>query len=480
MNMSKWRLGFYCFCLMALGLASNAANTIQNIRPSTSEVILLKKSPSRSIASEVKVAIDRAAEEEILIVTPKGIIYKRTRYVESIRMQISDNKELLTKIKNKDAEIKRKAKEIQTLKGQKDVAASIIALAIKDIKSLDQDRKRLQTELTSVKRRHAQEKLTLESDITALKDQIASEQNAKATEKKQKEDALAKLEASKVEFESLHAELELTSNDLNLAEDEIERLEIVVAALSDDLEVKKAQIAEQGVKITEQDTKLTEQDTKLTEQETKISEQSQVLKDLKVAECEQKDQLEELKKQVETFETEKSDMDEVIAALKQDKIDTDKQRKEEKKQIAILLQRFSMFATLSTQQPQPQMPQVMHNPLTNSSMVDMNQYMMLAMMGNMSRTGAMNPFEFNTGNSQVNSYYYHPRDSYLNGSAVPGWSNNGTGNYFGPQAGGFDFTQDNSFSRGFQPNGTLGFSPEFSGANSAALGANRGPAYFQF
>lgn len=495
MNMSKWRLGFYCFCLTALGLASNAAYSVQQSHTLTSRVLLPKKVVSRAIASETKVAIDRAAEEEILVVTPFGIIYKRTRYVESIRMHIKDNRELLSKIKAKDAEIKKKTQEIETLKGQNDVAKSIIALAVKDIQDLDKDRKRLQGELSAVQRRHAQEKKSLETDIASLKEQLSSEQAGKASEKKLKEDALVQLEIAKSEFTSLKGELEQTSGELILAEDEIARLEIVTAALSDDLEAKKVKIAEQettiseqgsklssqettiseqGTKITEQETtiseqgsKLTEQQTKIADQGTKISEQSIYLEDLKVAECKQKEQLNELKKQVETFETEKSEMDEVIAALKLEKEETAKQRKIEKAQIAALLQRFSMYATLATQQPQPQMPQVMHNPLTNSSMVDWNQYMMLAMVGNMSRTGAMNPFDFNGGNSEVNSYYYLPKqatDSYLYNSALnptgTSWGSIGPDNYFGNVGGGFDFRQG--------------------GGHMSALQPNRGPAYFQY
>lgn len=493
MNMSKWRLGFYCFCLVALGLASNAVNTIPS---SPAERTLA----SRGIASEVAVAIDRMAEEEILIVTPNGILYKRTKYVESIRAYINDSAELKAKIKAKDAEIKRKAKQIANLKAEK---GAIAIIAIQEIEKLRKEKTKLQSDMVAIKRMHATEikglksnidslklalsseksaraediqkrderikeelrlkeetlaalaeakeehsaeKATLEKDIATLKGQLASETSAK-------EAALLELETLQGEFANLQSELELTSGELDLAEDEILSLETQVAALSDDLKGKEEKIAEQ--------------ETKIASQSTEIETQGAQLADLRIAECEQQKQLKELQEQLSVFQDDKKEMDEVIAALKKEKEATAAARKKEKQEIAALMEQFTMYAMLANQTPMPQMPVVTQNPLTDSSMIDWNAYMNLAMMNNMFSRPGSSPFDFNGGNSQVNSYYYMPKqgmDSFLYHSARnpqgTSWGDIGPRNYYGELGQGFDFR------------------PSFDQYSS--VGPSRNPAYFGF
>jgi len=505
MNMSKWRLGFYCFCLVAVGLVSHAVNTIPT--PAKSSLTLA----SRGIASEVAIAQDKAYEEEILIVTPLGLIYKRKRYVESIRMYINDSAELKAKIKAKDTEIKKKAREIAALKSQNKAAAHIIALAIQDIKKLDAERSRLKSDMIAVKKMHATEKKALEADIASIKESLKTEKEGRAADievrdarineelalKKEallaldtansehakvkeqlendiatltaqlasqteaKENALAELEGLKAEFSGLQDELNLTNEELGLAENEIASLELQVAALSDELQNKDK-------KIEEQDAKITEQETKIATQSTEIETQGAQLADLRIAECEQQKQLKELKKQVTEFEEDKKEIDKVVAALKQEKEEMAERRKKEKAQIAALMEQFTMYAMLANQAPAPQMPVVNQNPLTDSSMVDWNSYMRLAMMNKMWSQPGASPFDFNNGNTQVNSYYYMPKqgmDSFLYHSARNPqntyWGDIGPSNYFGSELG-----------QGFGlPTGAGQFAPEVPGRN---------PAYFAF
>lgn len=473
MEMTKWRLGFYSFCLVALALASNAVNTLPQDKT--------RKIASRSIASgpetvlaaaeatDTKIAIDRAVEEEILIVTPEATIYKRTRYVEKVRAHIQTQKALLVKINDKSAEIERKNKEIESLKAQRNVAAGIIALAIQDVQKLEAEKSGLQTDLAIAKRHHAQEKERLEADITRLEASLSTEEKARLAEVKLKEEALEslrnekgakeseirlkeealsklaeetglkeqallELEESRTEFTKLQEEMLIVETDLDEAEVEIERLEGVVA----DLEKS----------VSDKDQTISEQETKITEQETQITEQGAQLADLRIAECEQRKQLKELKEQVETFTSEKEEMDKVVAALKEEKKKMAKEREEERLQMEALMQQFTMYAMLMSQQPQPQMPMINTNPLTDSSMTDWNQYMALAMMNNFMGQPGNSPFDFNGGNSQVNSYYYMPKqatDAYLYHSSFNPtgtyWGDMGPNSYFGRMGQGFDFRQ---------------------------------------
>lgn len=452
MKMTNWRLGFYCFSLVALGLASNAVNTF----PTTQSI----KSPVyRTVASTTKLAIDRMAEEEVLIMTPQGMIYKRTRYVESIRLQVSDNKKLLEKIKRKDALIKEKIAEVQKLKREQKIADHIILAALDEIELLGEEKAALDKSLAEAKALHAKEKLKLEQDIASLQESLSSETDAKASEIKLKEEALAELQSTKLQFTALNEELEVTNSELTIAEDEISDLEIQLADLSDELDGKNTKIQEQEVKITEQDTKLKDQETQITEQGAHLAE-------LRLAECEQQKQLKELKKQLDTFEAEKKEMDDVVAALKKEKEETEAEREEEKKEIEALLQQFTMYATLMSQTPQVQVPQVLHNPLTDSSLVDWNKYMSLAMLGRMSSQTGMDPFGFNGGNSQVNSYYFMPEqatDAFLYHSALnpkgTSWGEIGPNNYFGGLGQGFDFSAPTSHLRPLE----MGRDPAFFG-----------------
>ncbi len=421
MKMTNWRLGFYCFCLVATFLASNVA---------TVKAPTKRKIASRGLASDVKIAIDKAAVEEVLIVTPFGIIYKRTKYAESVRIQVSDNKKLLKEIKQKDAALEKKIAEIKDLRSKNQTASHVIESAVSKLETMKSERGELESRLIATKRLHQQEKQKLDDDISKLKESIASETEQKDSEKKLKLAALAELESASQNFLTVQTQLNETSGELNTAKEDLIKLNDRVAALGTELEGKQ--------------TKIEEQNLKLTEQETQINEQSQSLAALKEAECNQQEQLKDLAKQVEAFETEKTEMDEVLAALKKEKEETALERAKEKKEIEALMNQFTMYASLMGQQPQPQMPMIHHNPLTDSSMVNWDQYMMLSMMGNMSRQGGASPFDFNGGNSQVNSYYYMPQtetDAFLYNSAInpmgTSWGSIGPNNYFGELGQGF-------------------------------------------
>lgn len=456
MKMTNWRLGFYCFCLVAIFLASNAANTIK--APAK------RKIASRGLASDVKIAIDKAAEEEVLIVTPFGVIYKRTRYAESVRVQVSDNQELLKEIKKKDEALELKIAEITDLKSKNKTATAAISAAVSKLEAMKKEREELESRLIATKRLHQQEKQKLDSDIESLKESIASESSQKESEKELKLAALEELEAAKENFNSVQAQLNETSGELNTAKDDLVKLNERVAALSSELEGKQSKIDEQA--------------QKLASQETQITEQSVTLNALKESECTQQEQLKELQKQVQSFETEKSEMDEVLALLKKEKEETATERAAERKKIEALMQQFTMYAMLMGQQPQPQMPSINHNPLTDSSMVNWDQYMMLSMMGNMSRQGGMSPFDFNAGNSQVNSYYYAPQrstDAFLYNSAInptgTSWGNIGPSNYFGDLGQGFGAPTDGPLSAISGPSQGFNFGAPMSGSrNPAARG----------
>jgi predicted nucleic acid-binding Zn-ribbon protein len=454
MKMTNWRLGFYCFCLVAIFTATQAVNTI----PTPAK----RKVASRGLASDVKIAVDKAIEEEVLIITPFGAIYKRTRYVESVRIHVSDNQNLLKEIKKKDLALKKKIAEIEDLKSKNQTAAKVISVAINELQKMKTEREQLESRLIATKRLHQQEKQKLEEDISKLEESIASEKNQKDSEKRLKLAALAELQKEKINFLTVQEQLNETSGELNTAKEDLVILNERVAALSTELEGKQ--------------TKIDEQTQKLTQQESQISKQTDSLAALKVAECNQQEQLKELKKQVEAFESEKSDMDEVIALLKKEKEETAKQRVTEKKQIEALMQQFTMYAMLMSQQPQQQqMPTVGHNPLTDSSLVNWDQYMMLSMMGNMSRQGGASPFDFNGGNSQVNSYYYAPQrqtDAFLYNSAInptgTSWGNITPESYFGDYGQGFGAPLDRPLSAISGPSQGFNFGGSVSGSRVPA------------
>lgn len=367
MFISKWRVSFYCFCLVTIGLTSHTVNTIS----------AYKKTEGRAIASKKNVPSTRVLDREVLINLNSGIIYKRTRYMEVVRNQVKDNKEVLAKIKAKDAQIILKAKEIKKLKGKTNKASVVITAAIREIKGLRSDKSSLQSELSVISKNHTQERKALESDITSIKSDLASEKKVSTQERKKKVSALKDLEIVSQIFESVSEELNLVIDELNLAE-------IEVLALSDDLVLK----------------------------ENLIKEQLQDIENFRVAECKQQKQLKEFQEQLQSFEDEKSEMDEVIAALKKEREETKKARKKEKEEIAALLNQFSMFANISASAPSFQMPGVSQNPLTDPNLVDWNQYMMLAAMGNMRSSGAYNPFEFRVGNRQMSDFYYSPNQMF--------------------------------------------------------------------
>ncbi|MFT6603116.1 MAG: putative nucleic acid-binding Zn-ribbon protein, partial [Bacteriovoracaceae bacterium] len=336
----------------------------------------------------------------------------------------------LKEIKQKDIALEKKIAEIKDLKSKNQTASHVIQSAVSKLEAMKSEREELESRLIATKRLHLQEKQKLDEDIYKLKESIASETEQKDTEKKLKLAALAELETAKENFLTIQTQLNETSGELNTAKDDLVKLNERVAALSSELEGKQTKIEEQKIKLTEQ--------------ETQISEQSQTLAELKEAECNQQEQLKELAKQVEAFETEKTEMDEVLAALKKEKEETALERANEKKEIEALMQQFTMYAMLMGQQPQPQMPMINHNPLTDSSMMNWDQYMMLSMAGNMSRQGGASPFDFNGGNTQVNSYYYMPQretDAFLFNSAInptgTSWGNIGPSNYFGDLGQGF-------------------------------------------